>query len=180
MYPFKFSIEYPEKLSRGTLFLRLFFAWAYVLIPHFFALPFLVLAQVYVWFASFWIILFTGKIPKSMFDFYIGVNRWYMRLCAYLVYMTDKYPKFTTDTYEGDPITYELEYPATLSLGKVILKGLFGWAYVMIPHYVCLIFVGIWASILMFIAWWVILFTGKYPEKWFHFVEGYYHRVDKV
>ena len=180
MYPLKFSIEYPASLSRGTLFLRLFFGYLYVGIPHYFCLFFLAIAVAFIQCIAFWIILFTGKMPKGMFDFVVGFYRWNMRVTAYLSYMTDKYPKFTTKVYEGDPIVYELEYPESLSRGKLLLKVFFGVIYVMIPHYVCLMFVGMWAGILGFIAWWVILFTGKYPENWFHFVEGYYRWSARV
>jgi hypothetical protein len=180
MYPLKFSIEYPEKLSRGILFLRLFFGFLYVGIPHGVVLFFLFIGLCVVNFIAFWVILFTGKVPKGMFDYVIGVYRWCMRVAAYLMYMTDKYPAFSLKPIENDPVVYELEYPEKLSRGKLILKVLLGWIYVMIPHYFCLVFVGIAAEVLGFLAWWAILFTGKYPEGWFHFVEGYYRWSARV
>ncbi len=174
MYPLKFSIEYPAKLSRGILFLRLFFGWLYVGIPHCVVLFFLCIWLFIINFIAFWAILFTGKVPKGMFDYAVGFYRWCLRVSAYLMFMTDKYPAFSLKPVENDSVILELDYPEKLSRGKLILKVLFGWIYVMIPHYFCLSFVGIAADVLAFLGWWAILFKGKYPESWFHFVEGYY------
>lgn len=93
--PVKFSIDYPEKLSRGLLLLKTFFGWLYVLIPHGFALFFYGIAALVVTFIAWWAILFTGKYPKGMFDFVVGYQRWSNRVNAYLMLMTDVYPPFS-------------------------------------------------------------------------------------
>lgn len=71
------------------------------------------------------------------------------------------------------PVTFQVEYPERLSRGLVVLKGLFGWLYVGIPHGIILIFYGIAVAVVTFIAWWAILFTAKYPRGMFDFVVGY-------
>ena len=68
---------------------------------------------------------------------------------------------------------YTVVYPEKLSRGLVILKALFGWLYVGIPHGIVLAFFGIAVSVVTFIAFWAILFTGKYPRGLYDFVVGY-------
>jgi hypothetical protein len=70
------------------------------------------------------------------------------------------------------PMTFDVAYPAKLSRGTLLLKTFFGWLYVGIPHGFMLFFYGIAASVVMFVAWWAILFTGKFPKSMFKFVEG--------
>lgn len=70
--PVKYSIDYPENLSRGWLLLKTFFGWIYVLIPHGFVLFFYGIVVLIVTFIGWWAILFTGKYPKGMFDFVVG------------------------------------------------------------------------------------------------------------
>jgi Domain of unknown function (DUF4389) len=91
----KFNIEYPEKLSRGTLILKTLFGLIYVWIPHMIILAFYGIAVTVVVFVSWWAILFTGKYPKGLFDFVVKFMRWRLRVEAYWIYLfTDKYPPF--------------------------------------------------------------------------------------
>ena len=71
------------------------------------------------------------------------------------------------------PVTLTIEYPERLSRGLVVLKALFGWLYVGIPHGICLILYEIAVCVVTFIAFWAILFTGKYPKGMYDFVVGY-------
>jgi len=71
------------------------------------------------------------------------------------------------------PVAFQVEYPERLSRGWVVLKGLFGWLYVGIPHGIILFFYGIAVAVVTFIAWWAILFTAKYPRGMYDFVVGY-------
>ena len=67
----------------------------------------------------------------------------------------------------------KVEHPASLSRGTLLLKVFFGWIYVSIPHGFMLWLYGIAVSFVTFIAFWAILFTGKYPKGMFDFVVGY-------
>jgi hypothetical protein len=93
--PVRVSVDYPEKVSRGLLILRLLLGWLYVLIPHGICLFFYGIAALIViviaWFAA----LFTGKYPRGMFDFVVGLYRWQMRVNAYMLFLTDSYPPFS-------------------------------------------------------------------------------------
>lgn len=92
--PVAFTIAYPEKLSRGVLLLKTFFGWLYVAIPHGIALAFYGLAAFVVTCIAWFAILFTGRYPRGMFDFVVGMIRWQMRVNAYLFLLTDTYPPF--------------------------------------------------------------------------------------
>ncbi len=96
----KLNIEYPEKLSRGILLLKTFFGWLYVGIPHGIILGLYSIAVAVVTFIAWWAILFTGEYPQGMFKFVEGYFRWWMRVQAYMMLMTDKYPPFSGEEEE--------------------------------------------------------------------------------
>jgi hypothetical protein len=172
-HPLRFKIDYPEKSSRGILLLRTFFGWLYCLIPHGFLLFFLGIAAGFVQFIAWWAILFTGKYPQGMYNFVLNYYRWSLRVMAYMSYMTDVYPPFNGKEVEGHPLHFNIDYPEKSSRGVLLLRTFFGWLYCLIPHGFLLFFLGIAAGFVQFIAWWAILFAGKYPEGMFGFVERY-------
>ena len=94
-YPAELRIEYPETLSRGHLLLKVFLGWAYVGIPHGIMLALYEIAVAVVTFIAFWVILFTGKYPRGMYDFVVGYYRWAWRVGAYLTLLRDEYPPFS-------------------------------------------------------------------------------------
>jgi hypothetical protein len=94
-YPVKLTVDHPERLSRGILILRLLFGWLYVGIPHGICLGFYGIAVFFVMIAAWFVVLFTGKYPKGMFDFVVGLYRWQMRVNGYLLFLTDVYPPFS-------------------------------------------------------------------------------------
>lgn len=74
----------------------------------------------------------------------------------------------------GYPAQLSIEAPEKLSRGILILRLLFGWLYIGIPHGICLALYGIAVFIVAIIAWFAVLFTAKYPAGLFKFVEGYF------
>ena len=78
------EIDYDENLSRWMIFVKWLLA-----IPHLIVLVFLVIAAYVVVFIAFFAILFTGRYPRGMFDFVVGVLRWYSRVNAYAVLADD-------------------------------------------------------------------------------------------
>jgi hypothetical protein len=97
--------------------------------------------------------------------------RWSLRLNARMFNLSDGYPAFGLNASD-EYTSLDVEYAEKLGRGLVILKLLFGWLYVAIPHGFALYFRLIWSYILAFIAWWAVLFTGKYPETWHSFNVG--------
>jgi hypothetical protein len=92
--PVTFDVQYPDRLSRGHLLLKFFLGWLYVGLTHGIILYFLYVLVLIVTFIAFWAILFTGKYPKGMFDFVVGVQRWQNRVAAYMSLMRDEFPPF--------------------------------------------------------------------------------------
>jgi hypothetical protein len=66
-----------------------------LVIPHAIVLAFLFIALFVVGLIAFFAVLFTGKWPTGLRDFALGVGRWYVRVVAYQLLLTDKYPPFS-------------------------------------------------------------------------------------
>ncbi|MCF8345786.1 MAG: DUF4389 domain-containing protein [Bacteroidales bacterium] len=167
----KLSIKYQEKYSRGELLLRTLLGWLYIYLPHFFILFFVSLWASILQFIAFWVILFTGRYPQSMFEFQVGVQQWSVRLYARMYNVSDGYPAFGIKA-KDDNTSFEVPYPESVSRGLTLLRLFLGVFYVIIPHYFILGFRAIFVQILVFLAWWVVLFTGKYPANWHNWVVG--------
>jgi hypothetical protein len=168
----KLTIQHQETYSRGQLLLRSFFGFIYIVIPHVFLLWFVAIAANVLNFIAFWVVLFTGKYPRGMYDFQVNFLNWQLRLNASMYHLVDGYPPFGFNKWEK--VNFEMEYPETLSRGLLLLRTFFGFIYVMIPHGFCLFFRAIGTAFLVFLAWWVVLFTGKYPANWHAFNVGTY------
>ena len=162
-------IPYQESFSRAELLLRSFFGWLYIMIPHGIILAILGIISYFITFIAFFAILFTGKYPEGMFNFQVGVQRWQMRVTARMMNIQDGYPPFSMDS-GGDTVDLHVPYPPSLSRGLLLLKVFFGFLYVGIPHGIILALRYIVVYIILFLAWWVVLFTGNYPESWHGFV----------
>jgi hypothetical protein len=167
----KLTIKHQETYSRGELLLRTFFGWLYILIPHYFVLLFVGLWGAILQFVAFWVILFTGRYPQSMFEFQVGLMKWSVRLLARMYNISDGYPAFgikSTDEYTD----LLVPYPEKVNRGLVLLRLFFGIFYVYLPHMFILMFRAWFVGILVFLAWWVVLFTAKYPDFMFDWVSG--------
>ncbi|MBN2188519.1 MAG: DUF4389 domain-containing protein [Chitinispirillaceae bacterium] len=167
----QFNITRQESYSRGELLIRSIFGGVYIAVPHYFLLFFVGIWSGILGFIAFWAVLFTGRYPESMFEFQIRLLRWTTRVSASLYNLIDGYPAFGLNG-TCDKVTLEVEYPESLSRGLVIVRLLFGLFYCAIPHGFCLFFRFVGTSVLMFLAWWVVLFTGSYPAGWHEFNAG--------
>lgn len=167
----KLKVKLQESYSRLELLLRTIFGFFYILLPHGFLLFFVSIWGAILQFVAFWIVLFTGKYPKSMFEFQTGLLRWNLRLSARTYNVADGYPSFGvggTDEYT----TLEVEYPERISRALVLVRLFFGFFYVYIPHFFILFFRGIFVMFLVFISWWIVLFTAKYPAEFHNWIVG--------
>jgi hypothetical protein len=150
-----------------------------LLIPHVIVLGLLWTAfwpvAIVAWFA----ILFTGRYPRSLFTFTVGVLRWSWRVgfYGYSALGTDAYPPFSLDP-RGYPAELAVAYPERLSRGLVLVKS---WLLA-IPHLVLVAVLTGWGSsdgrgvsvlaVLVIIAAVALLFTGRYLPAVFDFVMG--------
>jgi hypothetical protein len=88
--PASLSVDYPPEVNRWMPLVKWFLA-----IPHYIVLLFLGLAAVFVVIISFFAVLFTGKWPESFRTFVVGVQRWSLRVGAYVLFLRDEYPPFS-------------------------------------------------------------------------------------
>lgn len=165
-----------------------------LLVPHFIVL--IALWTVFVLFtiAAFFAIVFTGRFPRVLFDFNVGVLRWSWRVhyYGYAALGTDRYPPFTLADVPDYPAHLEIPYPARLSRGLVLVK----WWLLALPHYlVVAVFAGgglwftgsrhagnpgwnaLWGAgglvgLLVLVSAIVLLFAGRYPKSLYEFVIG--------
>ena len=146
-------------------------------IPHYIVLAFLWIAFVVLSVLAFFAILFTGRYPKGIFDFNVGVLRWTWRVgfSTYGVLGTDRYPPFSLKA-EDYPATFDVEYSEQLSRGLVLVK----WWLLAIPHYLVVSILqgglgprygGLNFMLVIFAAV-ALLFTGRYPVSIFDLVMG--------
>lgn len=166
-----FEIRHQESYSRGELLLRTFFGYLYIALPHLFLLFFLSIWSSIVGFIAFWSILFTGRYPESFFEFQTKFIKWELRVNARMMNLVDGYPAFGLDA-EDENIKFYVPYREDMSRGNAIIKLLFGWLYVGIPHGFVLFFRVIGMFFVQLIAFWIVLFTGEFPKKMHDFIVG--------
>ncbi len=184
-YPLRLNGTLDDRLSRWLWLVKWLLA-----IPHFIVLFFLWIAFFLTTIVVFFAILFTGRYPRSIFEFNVGVLRWSWRVnfYAYAALGTDRYPPFSLSEVADYPAHLEVDYPEKLSRGLVLVK----WWLLAIPQYIVVgLFVngGIWAAdhahggstaytgggligVLVFFAAVVLLFRGYYPRTIFDLVLG--------
>lgn len=160
-YPVRFDVAYPENLSRGLIFIKWLLA-----IPHFIILYALNLVFEVLTFIAFFAVIITGKYPDGLFKFNVGTRRWFANVYAYIFLLRDEYPPFSFD--EGAyPVTLQIDYPD--KLGR--FAPLYQWLLA-IPHIIIVYVLLLIVFVTTFIAWFAILFTGKYPDGLFKFAVG--------
>jgi hypothetical protein len=184
-YPVQFSVDYPDRsLNRLTSALRLFVA-----------IPILVLLEsvsgghftpskggeviVYgaggtLFLGPLLMILFRQKYPRWWFDWNLELQRFGNRVVAFLALMDDHYPS----TDEQQSVRLDYDYPdVSRDLNRWL--PLVKW-FLAIPHYIVLFFLWIASVAVVIVAWFAILFTGRYPRGIFDFVEGVLRWTQRV
>ncbi len=159
-YPARLEIAYPDRLSRLLIFVKWLLA-----IPHYVALFFLGIGAYVVLIISFFAVLITGRYPEGMFSFMVGVLRWGHRVGAYLAFMTDAYPPFSLEDERSYPVRVQVDYPPQIARWRPLVHWL-----LVIPAAFAAAVIGLAAYVCVFIAWFAILITGRYPESLFNVV----------
>ena len=193
-YPVRIEGQLDTKLSRWLWLVKWILA-----IPHYIVLALLWLTLFVLTIVAFFAILFTGRYPRGIFDFNVGVFRWTWRVAfySYGALGTDRYPPFTLDDVPDYPARLEVAYPEQLSRGLVLVK----WWLLAIPHYIVTgIFLGggsyaaarvdewFWGigfetgliGILVLFAGVALLITTRYPAGLFDLAVGLDRWVARV
>jgi len=176
-YPVHVDASLDPPLSRWLWLVKWLLA-----VPHYVVLAFLWVAFALLSVVAVFVILITGRYPRAIFDFNVGVLRWSWRVSYYTygALGTDRYPPFSLNETPDYPAHLSVDYPDRLSRGLVLVK----WWLLAIPHYIIVGFFvgsGAWAvsrsnenwqwgwggglvGILVLVAAVVLAFTGSYPR----------------
>ena len=187
-YPVQFSVEFPDrKLNRLTSALRIFtvipiaIVWGTIgdassnwssVSGH--ATTVSLSGGGLLFAAPLLMIVFRQKYPRWWFDWNLELLRFTNRVGVYLALMDDTYPA----TDEQQAVRVDFGYPDAkedLNRWLPLVKWLLA-----IPHYVVLFFLYIGAVVAVVMAWFAILFTGRYPEGIFNYVEGVIRWANRV
>jgi hypothetical protein len=176
-YPLAFDVEYPDrKLNRLTSALRLLLAIPIVLLLT--AIGGATVAgtgadtttvvasgSALLFLPPLLMIVFRGKYPRWWYEFNVELLRFKNRVGVYVALMDDRYPS----TDEQQSVRLEVPYPdvARLNRGLPLVKWLLA-----IPHYVVLAVLYVGALFAVLIAWFAILFTGRFPRRIFDYLVG--------
>ena len=134
--------------------------------PHYIVLFFLVIGVLVAKIIAFFAVLFTGRYPRGIFDFVLGVLRWSWRVTAYVYLLRDEYPPFSLDDDPSYPATLEIEYPED---GIDNWRPLVQWLLI-IPYAIVAGLLASLAGIVAFIGVFVILFTRDLPDGMFKLI----------
>ena len=186
-YPVQFAVDYPDRdLNRLTTAFRLIVAIPIVIVmatlggdettyqagEH--TWKFAAGSSGLLFLAPLLMIVFRQKYPRWWFDWNLELSRFSARVCIFLALMDDRYPS----TDERQSVSLELPYPdarAGLNRWLPLVKWLLA-----IPHYIVLVFLWLAALVCVLLAWFAILFTGRYPRGLFEFVEGVFRWTTRV
>jgi hypothetical protein len=160
-YPVYLDIERQEEYSRFMPLIKWLLA-----IPHYLVLLVLGIGALFVVIISFFAVLFTGRYPKGMFDYMVGVHRWALRVVAYTDLMVDPYPPFTLADDPDYPVQFDIEYPEHVNRWRPLVHWL-----LVIPYAIVAYIVYYLGRILVFFAFFTILFAKTYPEGMFNIVQ---------
>jgi len=188
-YPLRLEGHLDPNLSRWQWLVKWFLA-----IPHFVVLALLWVAFVVLTIVAFFAILFTGRYPRSIFEFNVGVLRWTWRVSYYATSAlgTDRYPPFTLSS-AAYPATLDIAYPEQLSRGLVLIKS---WLLALPQLVIVGVLTATWGfgrsngtgflvsggllGVLVFVAAMILLFTGRYPPRLHELIVGINRWVYRV
>jgi hypothetical protein len=183
-YPVRIEGEPTEPLSRWLWLVK----WL-LLIPHYICLIFLFVTLVLTTIAAFFVLLFTGRYPRGLFDWNVGVLRWAWRVAfyGYSALGTDRYPPFTMGEAPDYPARLEIDYPEQQRRGLPLI----GWWLLGVPQYVIAGLLsgggvgwgrygGGVVGVLILVVALLLLFKNRYPRDVFDVMMAFNRWVVRV
>jgi hypothetical protein len=174
-YPIQVGIDAPDRIARWRPLVHWLLA-----IPLFIVLGVLGLVAEVCAFIGWFAVLFTGALPEGLGNFIAGYYRYAWRTNSYAMFLRERYPAIAPSLGYSDPgddpTWFEVERPEELSRVSVLLRLIF-----VIPQLVALFFLSIALWVAMVVAFFVVLFTGRWPAGVRDFVIGasrWYLRVN--
>lgn len=161
MHPIQLEVDYVERQSRLTTFFRYFLVLPHAIVAGLWGIPVYVVSFI-AWFA----ILFTGRFPLGMWEFAARWLRYSGRVNGFGALLADGFPPFDGDA--PYPIRVTTERQERLSRLTTFFRGI-----MMIPVVVILYFWGLVAEVVLVIAWFAILITGRMPAGMHGFLVTY-------
>ncbi len=161
-YPITYTVDTPETLSRWLWLVKWLLA-----IPHFIIVGLLGYIGLITLFISWVVILVTGKRPRGLFNFHLGIMRWSMRVNGYVTHIAEGYPRFTMDEEPEYPIRMTAEYEESANRLTTFFRYLLS-----IPHFLVLWILSWIAGIAWLIHIIVVIVTGKPHSEIFNFLVG--------
>src|SRR5207248_11606903 len=185
VHPVRLEGELTLPLSRWLWLVKWF-----LLIPHFLILVLLWIALILTTIGAFFVLLFTGRYPRGIFDFNVGVLRWTWRVAfySYSALATDRYPPFSMSQEPDYPARLDIDYPESQRKGLPLI----GWWLIGIPQYALAgVFagggIGIWhlgfggvVGVLMIVVAALLLFQHLYRHDVCDIVIGFHRLVVRV
>jgi hypothetical protein len=181
-YPLQLQAEQPPDRNRAMVLLRCFevpflnFAALLAILPSVIVLLVLEIGVFVGWIVSWFTVMFTGSIPRGLFEFEVGVLRWAYRLGAWMFLLTDQYPPFSFDQ-DAHEVKFSVQYPE---------EGIQRWRGIPLLSAILAIPIAIVAEVILLVSWLLmilppiipglvplfVLFGGRIPDGLYSFMRG--------
>lgn len=168
---FRVEVRRQESYSRLQLLARTFFGPFYLVLPHGLYLGVLGLVAAFYHLYGAFAVLITGTLPEGMHKFLSRFLRYASLVHLRVFHLADGYPSFRLDAPD-ESMEWHLPYNPHPDRLSVLLRLLFAPIFVMLPHMLIWSVRNFINGILAVVAFWVVLFTGTYPERLFDFQVG--------
>ncbi len=161
-YPVRFDVAYPEEGGRLLILVR----WALAIPQLIIANLLQDLAQILAFFA-FWVILFTGKYPESLFRLVVGATRWNFNVYCYVLFHDGPYPPFAFEDGVYPHLQYDVQRQQRYSRWLPLVKWL-----LVVPHFVVLALLAVVAVVVWLFSLAAVVVTGRFPRGAFDYLVG--------
>jgi hypothetical protein len=159
-YPVRLDIDHQEQYSRWMPLVK----WLLV-IPHYIVLIVLWIGAFFAIVISWFAVLITGRYPRGLWNYVVGVARWTTRVTTYHYLMVDPYPPFSLESDPDYPTRFEVDYPEKVERWRPLVAWILAIPYLIIAG--ILVYLG---YVLAFFAFFTILFARSFPKGMFDIV----------